>query len=98
MAIRRPSQRHPDPHSTTATETVLLMKGDKERGPATWSCEMSGWWIYGLKEKDPGKLGLGGTRVIGRKERPALGSSLNKTIAGCDSGSGVFAMKLGDSG
>ena len=32
------------------------------------------------------------------KKRPALGSSLNKTITGYDSGLGVFAMKLGDSG
>ena len=26
MVIRRPSQPYPDPHSTTATKTVLLMK------------------------------------------------------------------------
>ena len=41
---------------------------------------------------------VGGCQVYGLEEVPAFSSSLNKTIAGCDSGLGVSAVKLCDDG
>lgn len=52
--------------------------------------------MYGLKEEGPGKLELGGAELMDWKKCPVFGSSLNNTIAGCNSGLGLLVTRLGD--